>query len=146
MVVIYDIFLSQEDTEPTRSIEDVLCHSRDGFGGIIVKINLGPDEHGIMGNESSPAHIHIFIKISKNDTEIGEANINGTCPKKDTDVVPYRVNKNTEKVFISHRNDIVRWANTIKQQKNGETKSNWEYAKVLWMVGQKNREIYDRKK
>jgi hypothetical protein len=131
---------SYEYYDPTRSIEDVLCNSNESkFGGITIKINLGPDEHGILGNTDSPAHIH----VSKNK-RIVDVNINGPCPMSGKEVVVYRLYDKS--AFDDIRDYIAKWAQFVKiQKRNNESMSNWSYVKYLWTEMEKNREIVKRR-
>jgi hypothetical protein len=118
---------SYEYSDPNKSTEDTLC-SKDEELGIIVVLNTR-DEHGHLNNASSPAHLHISTGSIKN--EIGEININGSCPKTPESVVIYRTKQLDRLKKL--RPNIVKWANTVKlQKKNNKTQSNWDYAQWLW--------------
>jgi hypothetical protein len=112
----YDLSRSAEAT--------TVCYKKDGFG-IIVVVNT--DEHGSLGNESSPAHIHVF---DTNRNELGEVNINGSCPQKPSEVAVYR-KPNNSKIQLYLKN-IVEWANKLRRVENDIRITNWDYAKSVW--------------
>jgi hypothetical protein len=129
-------YYSIEDYDHARSVENVICHKQDGFC-IIVKIN--EKEHGFLGNESSPAHIHICDLSLK---EVGQVNINGSCPSNGNDVVLYRTSN--VPVFNTYRKKIAIWANALRKDIDFE-QTNWEYAKAVWKEFENERENRNEK-
>jgi hypothetical protein len=121
-------FASTEDLNPTRSIEVRVFDENAGLG-ISVYINT-THEHGYFGNTSSPAHVHVK---NSNEIDIGQVNINDSCPKNGKEVPLYRTSN--EKLFNNYRDKIAKWANSKKKlivNKKETIISYWEYAQREW--------------
>jgi hypothetical protein len=131
-----ELIRAYEYIDPTISTEAfLLCNKKDNFK-ILVFINEGEDEHGIMGNASLPAHVHV---TDLNNRFIGQVNINGDCPKNGSDVISYRVKEKDKGYFDENRKYIAIWANAIRDRKIDKNSDelvkmkNWQYAKIIWL-------------
>lgn len=94
------------------------CKKKDGFGMII---ELHSDDHGEIGNEDSPAHVHVF---DTNKSKVGEIVVTPERPSKPKDVVPYRC-----KLPDGYAKNICKWANATT---SNPPQNNWDYLQNEW--------------
>jgi hypothetical protein len=94
------------------------CRKGDGYGMII---EVRSNDHGIIGNASSPAHAHLRAVDGR---EIGEFEITEAAPARPNEIRWYR----TEKIPDGYGARIVKWA----KGKNKYRINNWIVLKDFW--------------
>ena len=93
-----------------------VCQKSDGFGIII---EIYSNDHGIIGNQQSPAHAHVF---DINMNEIGEIVLVKKVPQKPSDIIWYRSTPPE-----TYTNKVLKWARGSKYSTN-----NWVVAIRIW--------------
>jgi hypothetical protein len=94
------------------------CRKGDGYGMII---EVHSNDHGDIGNASSPAHAHLRSVEGK---ELGEFEITEDAPTRPNEIRWYR----TKNIPDGYGVKIVKWA----KGENKDGLNNWAVLKAFW--------------